>query len=68
MTPVLTADANPVLLEWSTQTSNTASVSHVTTANVAPVALGGMWSEHKIDAEDIQQARKELWGKLEAAE
>lgn len=68
MTPTLTSGAYPVLLEWSTQTSYTALLSQPATANVAPIVLGGIWKGHKISAADVQQARKELWSKVEAAE
>jgi len=68
MTPTLTSAANPVLLEWSNQTNNTALLVHPTTANVPLIVLGGIWKGHKINAADIQQARAELWSRVEAAE
>lgn len=68
MTQTLTVEASPVPLEWSIETANAVLSFHISTANVAPIALGGMWKGHQISAADIQQARKELWSKLEAGE
>mgnify|MGYP001577311521 CR=1 len=68
MTPILTVEANPIPWEWSTQTNNLAFRSDPATANVAAILLGGLWRGHKIEAADIEQARKELWSGLEAGE
>ena len=64
----LTTEATPLPLEWWAETTNGPAPVHQSTANVAPVALGGLWRGHTIGATDIQQARKEMWSKLEAGE
>lgn len=70
MTTVLTTSSSPipVLLEWLIEANRSLPVDHPATANVVPLHLGGIWKEHKIDASDIQEARKELWSRLESAE
>ncbi len=70
MTSMLTtsSDLVPVLLEWLTEPNRSLPLDHPATANIAPLHLGDIWKGHKIDASDIQQARKELWSKLESAE
>jgi len=66
--PVLTADLGSIPLDWATETRNTEPVTHRATANIAPVALGGLWRGAVITAEDIQASRKELWSSLESSE
>ncbi len=68
MTPTLTTDVLPIMLEWSTGTGNVSVASHPASANVEPIKLGGIWKGQTITDEDMQQGRKELWGKLEADE
>ena len=68
MTQTLTVEASPVPLEWSVETANAVLSFHISTANVPPIALAGVWKGREISAADIQQARKELWSGLEAGE
>lgn len=68
MPPTLTRETTPLPLEWWVETTNGPAPSHQSTANVARVVLGGLWRGHAISATDIQQARKEMWSKLEAGE
>lgn len=70
MAAILTTSSNPipVLLEWLTEPNRSLTLEHPVTANVVPLHLGGIWKGYKIEASDVQQARKELWSKLEFAE
>lgn len=70
MTPTLTSPSDLILTDpkWIEETTNTPPVSHPATANAAAIALGGLWKGHKIDAADIQETRRDLWGKVEAGE
>lgn len=70
MTATLTTTSTgiPVLLEWLTGPNRSFALDDPATANVVPLHLGGMWKGHTITASDIQQARKELWSRLESAE
>lgn len=59
---------NSATFGWDTQFVEAASSellrNSAATANVVPLRLGGIWRGYRIDAKDIQEARRELWAEL----